>query len=76
MNNLYQRHFEIQYAVKEIVYGFMQNNGVSSLEMEDALSSVLSEIKNENYRNFFIELQSQSMTSEKVEQKEENEING
>lgn len=71
MDSLYQRHFEIQYAVKEIIYNFMQNASVSPLEMENALAQVLGEIKEKNYRNFLVELQNQAAQGEQIEPEEE-----
>lgn len=77
MNNSYQRHFEIKYAVKEIVYNFMKSNGVSPLEMENALSYILDEIKEENYKSFLIELQSSfGQGQEEPIQEEREEIDG
>lgn len=74
MSNQYQRYFEIQYSVKELINNFMQSNGVSSLEMEDALLHLLYELKDQNCKNFLIELQQNQQNNVIKEEFQEEEV--
>lgn len=74
MSNQYQRYFEIQYSVKELINNFMQSNGVSSLEMEDALLHLLYELKDQNCKNFLIELQQNQQNNIAKEEFQEEEV--
>lgn len=52
-----QRRLEIQAAVLEWTESFMMNNGVSSAEMEDALTKTLVIIKEKVIKDMLLEAQ-------------------
>ncbi len=66
-----QFRIDVQNAVKNYVYQFMQQNQVSAAMMEDAMNAALLDVKTMVYSQLMAANQ-QEMASQKNEEEEEN----